>query len=98
MMFLALLGPICAAMLADLAGRQVLQEVLEVKPPPSMFREGWSLLALLGWWSVQPLLQTARFLVYLDIRTRTEGWDIQTRFAGIAARVEVERQERSVAL
>jgi hypothetical protein len=96
MMFLSLLGPICAAMLADWAGRDVLQQVLEVKPPPSMFRDGWSVLALAGWWSVQPLLQTARFFVYLDIRTRTEGWDIQTRFAAIAARADAERQEQAV--
>ena len=97
MMFLALLGPPCAAMLADWAGREVLREVLEVKPPPSMFREGWSALALLGWWCVQPLLQTARFFVYLDIRTRTEGWDIQTRFAGIAAQLDIERRELTAA-
>ena len=87
----------CAAMLADWAGREVLQQVLEVKPPPSMFREGWSVLALVGWWAVQPLLQTARFFVYLDIRTRTEGWDIQTRFAAIAARAEAEPRERRAA-
>ena len=97
MMLLSLLGPVCAAMLADWAGREVLQGVLEVKPPPSMFREGWSALALVGWWGVQPLLQTARFFVYLDIRTRTEGWDIQTRFAAIAARADAERQEQMVA-
>jgi hypothetical protein len=96
MMFLSLLGPLLAAMLADWAGREVLQQVLEVKPPPSMFREGWSVLALVGWWAVQPLLHTARFFVYLDIRTRTEGWDIQTRFAAIAARADAERQEQMV--
>jgi hypothetical protein len=80
------LAPCAAAALADLAGRELLQGVLEVKPPPSMFTEGGSWLALLGWWGTLPLMATARFFVYLDVRTRSEGWDIQTRFAAIAAR------------
>jgi hypothetical protein len=70
---------------ADLAGREVLSTVLEVKAPPSTFVAGGSWLALAGWWCAVPLVASARFLVYLDIRTRTEGWDIQTRFAAIAA-------------
>jgi hypothetical protein len=86
-------APVAAAMLADVAGREILQGLLEFKPPPSMFRAGGSWLALLGWWATVPLLQTARFFVYLDIRTRTEGWDVQTRFAAIAARAEAERAE-----
>jgi hypothetical protein len=83
---LLLAAPWASAALTDLAGRELLQAVLEVKPPPSMFAEGGSWLALLGWWAALPLLATARFFVYLDVRTRTEGWDIQTRFAAIAAR------------
>lgn len=89
--------PVCAAMLADLAGREVLQTVLEIHPPPSLFRQGGNWLALAGFWLVLPLLTTARFFAYLDVRTRTEGWDIQTRFAGIAARDEAEPLERRAA-
>jgi len=84
-MALLVVAPIGAALVADIAGRELLQSVLEVKPPPSVFQAGGSGLALIGWWSIVPLLATARFFVYLDIRTRTEGWDIQTRFAAIAA-------------
>jgi hypothetical protein len=94
-MLLLLLAPAGAAMLADVAGREILQGVLEFKPPTSMFHAGGSWLALAGWWATLPLLQTARFFVYLDIRTRTEGWDIQTRFAAIAARSEAERVEQA---
>jgi hypothetical protein len=72
---------------ADLAGREVLAGVLEVRPPPSMFAVGGSWLALAGFWLSVPFVASARFLVYLDVRTRTEGWDIQTRFAAIAAAV-----------
>jgi hypothetical protein len=91
-MILLLLLPPGAALLADAAGREVLQEVFEVRAPPSALRDGGSWLALLGWWSSVPFVATARFFLYLDIRTRTEGWDIQTRFAAIAA--HASRNER----
>jgi hypothetical protein len=94
-MLLLLAAPVGAAVLADVAGREILEGVLEFKPPPSIFRAGGSWLALVGWWVTLPLLETARFFVYLDIRTRTEGWDIQTRFAAIAARSEAERTEQA---
>jgi hypothetical protein len=96
-MFILLFAPIAAAMLADVAGREVLGTVLEIKPPPSMFAVGGSWLAMLGWWAMLPLLCVLRFFVYLDIRTRTEGWDIQTRFAEIAARLESTVQQRRAA-
>ncbi len=96
-MFLLLFAPVAAAMLADAAGREVLGTVLEIKPPPSMFSVGGSWLAMLGWWALLPLLTVLRFFVYLDVRTRTEGWDIQTRFAEIAARAEVLAEPRRAA-
>jgi hypothetical protein len=96
-MLVLLLLPVCAAMLADVAGREVMQTVLEIHPPPSIFKEGGNWLALAGFWIALPLLTTARFFVYLDARTRNEGWDIQTRFAGIAARAEAEPRERRAA-
>jgi hypothetical protein len=86
-MIVALVAPVGAAVLADFAGREILQGLLEVKAPAPLLKEGGSWLALLGWWSAVPLVSTARFLVYLDIRTRTEGWDIQTRFAAIVGSV-----------
>jgi hypothetical protein len=87
-MVVLFLLPIGAALVADVAGREVLGEVLEIKSPPSVFTAGGSVLALLGAWASLPLLTTARFFVYLDVRTRTEGWDVQTRFAAIAARAQ----------
>jgi hypothetical protein len=90
-MLLLVVAPVAAAMLGDVAGREILETLLQLKAPPPLFRAGGSWLALMGWWAAVPLLETARFFVYLDIRTRTEGWDIQTRFAAIAARSEAER-------
>jgi hypothetical protein len=72
--------------LADAAGREVLEGLLQIRPPPPLTRDGGSILALLGFWAVLPIRATTRFFVYLDVRTRTEGWDIQTRFAALAAR------------
>jgi hypothetical protein len=94
-MLLLVVAPVAAAMLADVAGREILAGLLEFRPPPSIFRAGGSWLALMGWWATLPWLETARFFVYLDIRTRTEGWDIQTRFAAIAARLEAERSTQA---
>ena len=38
---------------------------------------------------------TARFFLYLNVRTRAEGWDIQTRFAALAARAGDEKKEKT---
>ncbi len=89
--------PVAAALLADVAGREILQSVLEIRPPPSMFRLGGSWLALAGFWGAVPLVATARFFVYLDVRTRSEGWDIQTRFAALASRGEGDGVARRAA-
>ena len=36
--------------------------------------------AIAGLFASLPLVATLRFLAYIDIRTRREGWDIQVRF------------------
>lgn len=75
--------------LAEIGGRSILSELLQIRPPPSAWQEGGSALCLVGWFGVVPYLATARFFSYLNVRTRAEGWDIQTRFAAIAARAPV---------
>ena len=76
-----------SVLFADMAGRE-LQGILEIRPDPSILEKGGSTLALLGFWAVLPLVATTRFFVYLDVRTRAEGWDIQTRFAALVARTD----------
>ena len=44
--------------------------------------------------SPSPTSSTARFLDYIDARTRADGWDIQLRFMAIAAREEGRREGR----
>jgi hypothetical protein len=75
--------------LAELAGRAVFVDFLQVTP-------GWVSglpgrpLAIAGYWLFVPYRATARFLLYVNVRTREEGWDVQTRFAALAARYRRE--------
>ncbi len=88
-LLVALLAPALGVLFAEVGGRTILGDLLMFRPPASAFAEGGSLLALIGWFGILPFATTARFFVYLNIRTRAEGWDIQTRFAEIASRAEL---------
>ena len=82
--------PLGAILLADLGGRTLIGEILMFRPPPPVWATGGSALATIGLFVQVPFFATARFFLYLNARTRTEGWDIQTRFAGLAARPDEE--------
>lgn len=84
------LVPLGSVVLADVAGRAVLEELLQFRPPRPSWETGGGALATLGLFAQVPYLATARFFLYLNVRTRAEGWDIQTRFAAIAARAREE--------
>ena len=75
-------------LLGDVVGRDVLQDVLEIKAPASIFTTGGSAIGLAVFWAFVPFAATCRFLLYINVRTRNEGWDVQTRFAAIATRAE----------
>jgi hypothetical protein len=77
---------IVAVFMGDLVGRAILEELLQVSAPPSMWDAHGSALGLASFFAFVPFGATCRFLVYINVRTRTEGWDVQTRFAAIAAR------------
>ncbi|MCL2779804.1 MAG: hypothetical protein FWD73_17575 [Polyangiaceae bacterium] len=74
----------CAVLLTEVGGRIVIEDLLQFHAPP--FARGGSVLSAVGWFCVIPYITTARFFLYLNVRTRAEGWDIQARFAAIAAR------------
>jgi hypothetical protein len=83
---------VTATFLGDDVGRFTLGTLLQFHEPPALWNEGGSPLALVGFWLFVPYAATARFFMYLDLRTRSEGWDIQTRFAAIVLRArETER-------
>lgn len=82
--------PVGAVLLADLGGRTLIGEILMFRPPQPIWNVGGSALGTIGLFLQVPFFATARFFLYLNSRTRTEGWDIQTRFAGLAARSDDE--------
>lgn len=75
----------------DIGGRMAISDLLQFRAPAPVWTDGGSVLAFIGWFAVLPYVTTARFFVYLNLRTRAEGWDIQTRFAAIAARAEAAK-------
>ena len=68
--------------------RAVARTVQPGNPVGELFVEGGSAYALLGFFLSVPVVSAARFLQYIDVRTRKEGWDIQLRFTAIAAEAE----------
>ena len=60
------------------------------RPVGSLFDNGGSTYALLGYFLSVPYVASARFLGYVDSRTRREGWDIQVRFAALLQRAATE--------
>jgi hypothetical protein len=74
------------AVLAEILCDGLLNGVLQLGELfPPLLRELGSPYALLGLVLSVPYVATARFLMYTDLRTRRDGWDIQVRFMAIAA-------------
>lgn len=68
--------------------------VLQVgKPFGSLLDEGGSVAALLGALLAVPYWATARFLAYVDLRTRRDGWDVQLRFMAIAHQSQAQAEQ-----
>ncbi len=77
---------------AELLGHGLVDEVLQLgKPFGGLLDDGGSPYALAGYLLSVPYAATARFLFYIDSRTRADGWDVQLRFMAIAARDAAER-------
>jgi hypothetical protein len=89
MAFLFLLAlHIVVVFAGDATGRAILEDLLEITAPQPIWATKGSVLAMGAFWSFVPMAATCRFLLYVNVRTRGEGWDIQTRFAALAARAE----------
>ena len=95
LLFVMLLGAIRvgSVILAELACDGIIKDLLQFgRPMGWLFRDGGSPASLAGFFLAIPIVATARFLYYIDTRTRADGWDIQLRFHGIRARAEAERK------
>lgn len=85
-LLLIVVAIVSSTFLADIAGRTLIEEILQFAPPKPLWETGDGALGFAGFFVAMPFAATARFFTYLNVRTRAEGWDIQTRFAAIAAR------------
>jgi hypothetical protein len=70
----------------DVLGRALQVDLLGFPPPADSLADGGSWYALAGFFIAVPVLATARFLAYIDGRTRREAWDVQLRFTDLAER------------
>lgn len=74
-----------AVLLGDRALATVFSDVFQITPPPKLGEPDGGVLGLCAYWLFVPYAATARLFSYLDLRTRSEGWDVQVRFAALAA-------------
>ena len=77
----------------------LVDNLLQLGQPFEKLGDGGSPYTLLGLMLTAPYVATARFLMYIDGRTRSDGWDIQVRFMAIAQEHEKtsSRVERAAA-
>ena len=79
--------PVLTVVLAEAVGGMLIQFVFQLGEPfGSLWKQGGSGFAVLGLLLAVPLAASMRFLGYIDLRTRSEGWDLQLRFAAWAER------------
>jgi hypothetical protein len=69
---------------AEVTGRALQIDLLSLPQPADALSDGGSWFALCGFFLAVPFIATARFLAYIDNRTRREAWDVQLRFTELA--------------
>jgi hypothetical protein len=92
LLLMLLAGQGGALIIGEVLGQSLLDDVLQLGEPLGSLTDGGSPFALLGLLVSVPFVSTARFLQYIDTRTRSDGWDIQVRFLAIAAKDPNERR------
>lgn len=75
----------------ELLGQALVSDLLQLGEPfGTLWKRGVTPFALAGLFVAAPFCATARFLQYIDTRTRDDGWDIQVKMMGIVATHEQE--------
>jgi hypothetical protein len=93
--FFLLVARVGLVLASELLFNGLVNDVLQLGHPfGTLFDDGISPAALAGFLLSAPFAATARFLQYIDSRTRADGWDIQLRFTAIRAR-DVEAKKRA---
>lgn len=73
-----------AIFVGDLAGRSLAEDLLLVTPPAPITEAGGSVFGAAGLWVAVPAVATMRLALYLNTRTRLEGWDVQAKMRAAA--------------
>jgi hypothetical protein len=76
-------APLLFVVGAEILGDAVVRRLLQLGRPVGNLAHGGSAYALIGFFLSVPVTAAARFLAYIDLRTRKEGWDIQLRFTAV---------------
>jgi hypothetical protein len=85
--------PALGAVSLDLLLNSLCGYVLQLgRPTGDLFSDGGSGFAVLGALLAVPLGAAMRFLGYIDLRTRKEGWDIQLRFVALVEQSALGRR------
>jgi len=88
-------APFLFALAAELIGGTLVEMIFQMgEPLGSLWSDGGSGYAVMGALLSAPFVASARFLGYIDLRTRKEGWDIQLRFMALA---DAEARTRRIA-
>jgi hypothetical protein len=69
---------------AEATGNALQVDLLSFPAPADALSDGGSWFSLFGFFAAVPFVATARFLSYIDGRTRREAWDVQLRFTELA--------------
>jgi hypothetical protein len=69
---------------AEVTGNAIEVDLLSLPAPTDTLSSGGSWFSLFGFFAAVPFIATARFLSYIDGRTRREAWDVQLRFTELA--------------
>jgi hypothetical protein len=77
-------GTLVAPVITDIGGRAFIEALFDAAPPEPLWESGGGWLSLAGFWLFVPVMSTIRFFIYINVRTRIEAWDVQTRFTAIA--------------
>jgi hypothetical protein len=87
------LARIGCVFVAEELGNALVDDVLQLgRPLGRLWSDGGTAFALAGLFASVPYVATARFLQYIDTRTRSDGWDIQLKFMAIGAREQARRK------
>lgn len=73
---------------AEVTGNALQVDLLSFPAPDDSLSGGGSWFSLFGFFAAVPFVATARFLSYIDGRTRREAWDVQLRFTELAKQAE----------